>query len=206
MPYGYLGQNQPNQTVSNSGVFSITDVAELQSQGKLGGSLELIEEQTVSGSPTTIDFTSIKENVYDVMFLSIENFVHSGSTANIGLRFYESGVLETGSVYKYSQNRITTAGVMSEADRSTGASYILISPYSMNGGVGNYNINCHFYNFGNSNKYSFTTYQSVAEATSNGTGFGGGILPQASVVDGIQIYTFGRTITSGTAKLFGYKQ
>jgi len=39
MPYGYLGQNQPNQTVSNSGVFSITDVAELQSQGKLGGSL-----------------------------------------------------------------------------------------------------------------------------------------------------------------------
>ena len=71
MPFGYTGQNQPKQTVSNSGVFSITDVAELQSQGKLGGSLELIEEQTVSGSPTSLDFTSIKENVYDVMFLTI---------------------------------------------------------------------------------------------------------------------------------------
>jgi len=201
----YLG-TQPNDVKKNTGLYTPSEILQLEKDGHWGGSLELIEEQTVSGSPTTIDFTSIKENVYDVMFLSIENFIHSGSTANIGLRFYESGVLETGSVYKYSQNRVTTAGVMSEADRSTGASYILISPYSMNGGVGNYNINCHFYNFGNSNKYSFTTYQSVAEASSNGTGFGGGILPQASVVDGIQIYTFGRTITSGTAKLFGYKQ
>ena len=201
----YLG-TQPNNVKKNTGLYTPSEILQLEKDGHWGGSLELIAEQTVSGSPTTIDFTSIKENVYDVMFLSIENFIHSGSTANIGLRFYESGVLETGSVYKYSQNRVTTASVMSEADRSTSATYILISPYSMNGGVGNYNINCHFYNFGNSNKYSFTTYQSVAEATSNGTGFGGGILPQASVVDGIQIYTFGRTITSGTAKLFGYKQ
>ena len=68
MPYGYLGQNQPNQTVNNSGVFSITDVAELQSQGKPGGSLELIEEQTVS-SVSGVDFINIKENVYDVHYL-----------------------------------------------------------------------------------------------------------------------------------------
>ena len=47
MPYGYLGQNTPNQTVSNSGVFSISDVASLEKQGKFGGSLELIEEQTI---------------------------------------------------------------------------------------------------------------------------------------------------------------
>ena len=206
MPYGYLGQNQPNQTVNNSGVFSITDVAELQSQGKLGGSLELIEEQTVSGSPTTIDFTSIKENVYDVMFLSIENMVHSGSTANVGIRFYESGVVETSSVYQYAQQRGTTGGTFSDTDRSTGVSYMLITPYSMNGGAGSYNIYCYFYNLGNASKYSFINYHSFVEATSTGFGFGGGVLPQASTVDGIQIYTFGRTLTSGTMKLYGVKQ
>ena len=32
MAYGYLGQNTTNQTVNNSGVFSITDSANLQSQ------------------------------------------------------------------------------------------------------------------------------------------------------------------------------
>ena len=206
MPFGYTGQNQPKQTVSNSGVFSITDVAELQSQGKLGCSLELIEEQTVSGSPTSLDFTSIKENVYDVMFLTINNLVHSGSTANIGLRFYESGTLETSSVYQYAQQRGTTGGTFSDTDRSTGMSSILISPYSMNAGAGNYNMYCYLYNLGDTNKYSFTTYHSSVQASSTGFGFGGGVLPQTSVVDGIQIYTYNRTLTSGTAKLYGVKQ
>lgn len=206
MAYGYLGQNTPNQTVNNSGVFSITDSADLESQGALGGSLELIEEQTVSGSPTSLDFTSIKENVYDVMFLTINNLVHSGSTANIGLRFYESGTLETSSVYQYAQQRGTTGGTFSDTDKSTGMSSILISPYSMNAGAGNYNMYCYFYNLGDTNKYSFTTYHSFVQATSTGFGFGGGVLPQTSVVDGIQIYTYNRTLTSGTAKLYGVKQ
>ena len=38
-----------------------------------GGTLELIEEQTVSGV-SAVNFTSIKENVYDVHFLTTTNF------------------------------------------------------------------------------------------------------------------------------------
>ena len=201
----YLG-TQPNDVKKNTGLYTPSEILELTKDGSWGGSLELIAEEIVSGSPTTIDFTSIKENVYDVMFLSIENMVHSGSTANVGLRFYESGVLETASVYQYAQQRGTTGGTFSDADRSTGASYMLITPYSMNGGVGSYNIYCYLYNLGNASKYSFINYHSFVEATSTGFGFGGGVLPQASTVDGIQIYTFGRTLTSGTMKLFGIKQ
>ena len=201
----YIG-TQPNDVKKNTGVYTPSEILQLEKDGHWGGSLELIEEQTVSGSPTTIDFTSIKENVYDVMFLSIENMVHSGSTANVGIRFYESGVVETSSVYQYAQQRGTTGGTFSDADRSTGASYMLITPYSMNGGAGSYNVYCYFYNLGNASKYSFINYHSFVEATSTGFGFGGGVLPQASTVDGIQIYTFGRTLTSGTMKLFGVKQ
>ena len=65
MPFGYTGQNQPNQKVKNEGVLSSFDVSLLEKQGQAGGSLELIEEQTIS-TDTTIDFTSIKENKYDV--------------------------------------------------------------------------------------------------------------------------------------------
>jgi len=201
----YLG-TQPNDVKKNTGLYTPSEILQLTKDGSWGGSLELIEEQTVSGSPTTIDFTSIKENVYDVMFLSIENMVHSGSTANVGIRFYESGVLETSSVYQYAQQRGTTGGTFSDADRSTGASYMLITPYSMNGGAGSYNVYCYFYNLGNASKYSFINYHSFVEATSTGFGFGGGVLPQASTVDGIQIYTFGRTLTSGTMKLYGMKE
>jgi hypothetical protein len=201
----YLG-TQPNDVKKNTGLYTPSEILELTKDGSWGGSLELIAEEIVSGSPTTIDFTSIKENVYDVMFLSIENMVHSGSTANVGIRFYESGVLETASVYQYAQQRGTTGGTFSDTDRSTGAGYMLITPYAMNGGVGSYNIYCYLYNLGNSSKYSFINYHSFVEATSTGFGFGGGALPQASTVDGIQIYTFGRTLTSGTMKLFGIKQ
>ena len=67
MPYGYTGQNLINQTVKNSGVFSISDVADLEKQGKFGGSLELIADSDFTSS-SGVEFTSIKENAYDVHF------------------------------------------------------------------------------------------------------------------------------------------
>ena len=66
MAYGYLGQNTPNQTVNNSGVFSITDSADLESQGALGGSLELIEEQSISTA--FADFTNL--GCFKITFIS----------------------------------------------------------------------------------------------------------------------------------------
>ena len=108
MPYGYLGQNLPNQTVSNSGVFSISDVADLEKQGKFGGSLELIEEQ--SASSTKVIFSAIQENKYDVHYLTVENVTMS-SSGKVYLRLYESGVEETASVYQ-------NADLLAESDGS----------------------------------------------------------------------------------------
>ena len=53
MSYGYLGVT-PNQKVANNGVFSITEVNDLIEQGSWGGSLELIQYQTVSSVSTVI--------------------------------------------------------------------------------------------------------------------------------------------------------
>jgi len=118
MPYGYLGQNTPNQTINNSGVFSITDVAELQSQGKLGGSLELIEEQTYSSAVSFVDFTSIQENKYDVHLLQYSNVSSTEPSAgvNLNIRFYESGVLETASVYQKAFQYGGTDGTFGERE------------------------------------------------------------------------------------------
>ena len=68
MPYGYLGTT-PNQQLNNSGVFSVEEALSLQKVGELGGSLELIQTQTPS-SAASIEFTSLKENKFDVHFLT----------------------------------------------------------------------------------------------------------------------------------------
>ena len=158
MPFGYTGQNQPKQTVSNSGVFSITDVAELQSQGKLGGSLELIEEQTADGTTATIDFLDIKENVYDVHFLTYNNVGATGADYDsVVIRLYENGVLESGSVYQYANQRIRANGGTNEY-KSTGTTSLPVH----NNGISNSNyekINSYIYSYklSNSSKYIFVT-------------------------------------------------
>lgn len=202
MPYGYIGQNLPNQTVSNSGVFSISDVADLEKQGKFGGSLELIEEQTASSSSAT-DFTSILETKYDVHFLEIINATIS-TTATIRTRFFESGVLETASVYQHAQQYGYSGGGSGE-ERSTGTSGIYYTSNTINTASNSY---IYFYNLGNSAKYSFCTFHTVAGfSTSNEAifRFGGGVLPQASTVDGIRVYSTSGTF-SAELKLYGVKQ
>ena len=205
MPYGYLGQNQPNQTVSNSGVFSITDVAELQSQGKLGGSLEIIEEQTFTGL-SVVDFNAIKESKYDVHYLTLENIQHTSANKLTYLQFFESGVLETASVYQYAEQYGKSDGTFGEL-KNTADSRIYLT-FNDNGTVaGDLESGyVYLYNLGNSSKYSFLTYQ--APFMDNGVfcmSFGGGVSPQASVVDGIRV-NFDTASTDGTIKLYGVKQ
>ena len=206
MPYGYLGQNTPNQTINNSGVFSITDVAELQSQGKLGGSLELIEEQTVSGSPSSIDFINLANNPYSVYFVHISNLISTSQT-QIFYRFsndngatFKAGATD----YEYAGFRIISNGSINDP-RSTGASSIGTDAYT-NTSTSNFNSYVYLYNLLDSTKYSFLTQHSTTNLAGNfRTTFGGGVYQTAETINGFQILT-SSTLTSGTAKLYGIKE
>ena len=210
MPYGYLGTT-PNQQLNNSGVFSVEEALALQNVGELGGSMEFIAEQTTSGA-VSYNFQSIKENIYDVHLLLISGLTVPAASQNWGIRLYESEVLETASVYQYAYQENGVTGLAYE-NRSTGESYIKINSTGSEQWVAN--IYVYFYNLGNSSKYSFCTYQGMPERRTSGGSyndagtymrFGGGVLPQASTVDGIQIYNSATTSTGGTAKLYGVKQ
>ena len=201
MPYGYLGQNTPNQTVSNSGVFDISSAADLTKQGKFGGSLELIEEQTAS-SDSALDFTSIKQGKYDVHLMQYN--LDLNGYEQLYLRFYESGVLETASVYEYANQFGSTNASFNDGLRSTGATQILLSFTNQHQNQGY----IYLYNLGNSSKYSFTTHHSFVDDSGNSRFFflfGGGLLPQASEVDGIRIFPQTTNFT-GSVKLYGVKQ
>ena len=205
MPFGYLGTT-PNQKVKNSGVFSVSEALQLQKDGELGGSLELIEEQTASGV-SSVDFTSIKENVYDVHLLSVSDMQNSaGSNSSVLVRLYESGVLETASVYQYAFQYGGASGSFGEV-KSTGVAQIQATIGLSTTSNSATNFYSYFYNLGNSSKYSFVTFQ---EGGFDGgstffTQFGGGVLPQTSTVDGIRLISASGTL-SGNYKLYGIKQ
>ena len=208
MPYGYIGQNTPNQTVSNSGVFSISDVASLEKQGKFGGSLELIEEQTISSSYA--DFTSIQESKYDVHLFQFNNVVPNTNGHNVGMRFSNNGGTSyTATGYQYAWQR----GYPSTFTEliSTSSDRILLNGGIGTGATDSVNGYIYCYNLGNSSKYSFITQQLIGSLSSSSLfaifSFGGGVLPTAETHNAVR---FGSdsfsTLTSGTIKLYGVKQ
>ena len=204
MSYGYLGVT-PNQKVAINGVFSITEVNDLIEQGSWGGSLELIQSQTVS-SVSSVAFTSIEESKYDVHFLQATNYQPAGND-HLVIRFYESGVLETASVYKhalqYGYLPHSSSGAFGE-NKSTGISYLKFLPDETSTSSRSGQGYCYIYNAGNSSQYTYYSQQTMGH---DFIWYGGGVLPQTSTVD--WIYLFGADTGSnfaGTFNLYGVKQ
>jgi hypothetical protein len=217
MPFGYIGQNQTKQQVKNSGVLSSFDISLLEKQSQASGSLEFIAEQTADGTSATIDFTNIKEDVYNIHFLTYTNVGGTGADYDsMYMRLFEGGVLESANVYQYGNQRIRANGGTNEY-RSTSSTSIFMHY----GGVSNHanqkiNAYAYFYNLGDVNKFSFVTNHgscitSASEASIFSMVFGGTVLPQASVVDGIRIFnnqpTGASNISDGSNfKLYGIKE
>jgi len=203
----YLG-TQPNDVKKNIGLYTPSEILQLTKDGSWGGSLQLIEEQTFSGV-SAVDFTSIKENVYDVHYLEVINNNFSGGDSSLGIQFYESGVLETASVYQYGIQYVFSDGTNGES-KNTARNLIFINISNFGQGSNDSgNVYVYFYNLGNSSKYSFLTEQGLLQdSTVMKMSFGGGVLPQASTVDGIRLIESigGGATVSGTAKLYGVKQ
>ena len=88
----YIG-TQPNDVKKNIGLYTPSEILQLTKDGSWGGSLELIEEQTVTSSTATIDFTSIQGEKFNVHFLTIEGFevVSGASNITVNIRYSTDG-------------------------------------------------------------------------------------------------------------------
>ena len=136
-------------------------------------------------------------------------YFHVTSFEAVSFQLYESGVLETGSVYQYAHQYGTSGGTFGDNENTVTAS-ILVSIASGNTTPETSNGYIYFYNLGNSAKYSFATFHNTQFST--GTNdytmtFGGAVLPQASALDGIRFKSQNTAnLTQGTVKLYGLKQ
>jgi len=204
MPYGYLGQT-PNQQVKNSGVFSVGDVKALTDVGQLGGSLELIEEQTISSNVSSVDFINLENNPYGVYLCHIQN-LQATSTSQIAWRFsIDNGSSFISTVaYEYASMRILSNGSTNEYNNNGVA--ILTDTYTGTG-VSSHNSYFYLYNMLDNAKYSLLTQHTTSLLGVSGnyrTTFGGGVLATAGKNNAFQILA--GTMTGGSIKLFGMKE
>jgi len=208
MPFGYIGQNQTKQQVKNSGVLSSFDISHLEKQGHTGGSLELIESQTISSDTAQVDFTNIKGAKYDVHVLQASNIKNATDNQQFSIRMSVGGTFDTDNDYQRAIYTLSADGGSDES-RDSNINQIFFTLNQGNATNEKGNGHAYFYNLHNSSKMSFVTLQTT---TINVNGwykqnFGGGVYDQTASVDGIRIcMSNGSNIASGVFKLYGIKQ
>ena len=208
LKYGYKGAEPTQSFGNNTGVFDPADINNLVKDDKWTqyGQLELIETQTVS-SVANVEFTDLGS--YNVHFLTVNDLKVVNDNVWLEVRFYEGGVLETGSVYQWANQVGVGTGTFYES-RTTGFSTLRFMTGANIGNSTNEtgNAYCYFYNLTDSSKYSFMTHQCISMYDTNGMdmNFGSGCMPQASEVDGIQLILTSGNIDSATISLYGIKE
>jgi hypothetical protein len=209
MSFGYIGDTSTSvkQQVKNKGILTTQESFDLERQGFLGGSLKLIAEQTYSSAVSSIQFTDIKESLYDVHLMQIFNVQGTTDQDTFTIYLYEDGIgWETASVYQWANQINSAAGAGSEQNSTSRDGMSLFGSNDNDTNEKN-NAYVYFYNLGNSAKYSFSTFQTTAiDYYETGSRMGGAVLPQASKVTGIRLDISNNNFSSFTLKLFGVKQ
>ena len=207
--YGYIPKAPTQSWGNNDGVFSVNDVRDLIIDGKWTtfGQLELIQTQTVSGV-SVVNFTSIEQAKYNVHLLTVNDYQPATDNAILSYRLYESGTLETASVYQSNWQEYYGTSTFDEY-RNTAYSRVRFIENTGNDTSESGNAYHYFYNLGNGYTYSSSSGMTIGINTDGNKigGFGGGALPQASEVDGIQLGTY--DVSSNfdlTASLYGVKE
>jgi hypothetical protein len=167
------------------------------------GKLELIE--TVNASAvSSFDFSTL--GTYNVHFLTYNDLFNSSNDKGFGIRLYESGVLETASVYQLALQYGLSSGSFGEA-KSTAYNAWQFSSNTRISTVPRSRTNgyWYFYNLTDSSKYSFGTNHNINlnNANDTDTRFGSFVLPQASEVTAIQVFGYDIGNITGTFSLYG---
>jgi len=193
--------------MANSGIYGVNDIRYLMDnqQWKSVGELQLIETQ-IANSVSAVDFLNIKENEYDVHFMTMTNVQSSGDNVEVTqVQLYQNGTLYTGTTYEFARQN-QTASANNESYTTTADEFQLC------GGNGNGTNEkgyayIYFYNLGDSIKYPALSWSAGMWSSDPYlfTTFGSGLLAQSDIVDGIRIRAASGNIATGTFSLYGIR-
>ena len=209
--YGYIPEAPEQSFGNNKGIFNPKDIYDLTRADKYTnyGQLELIETQTITTTTSLMDFKESDgtfDTSYNVHFLTVNNFKPAIDSANLMMRFFESGVLESASVYQFAYQYGSATGVFGES-KTTSISYLRAVPAVGNFGRENGHSYSYLYNLGDNTKYSFQTFHSmhINQTPDTFFSYGSGVLPQTSTVDGIRLQPTTGDIDEVSISLYGIR-
>lgn len=168
------------------------------------GQLQLIETKSYSSSVSTIDFTNLGSG-FNVHFVTFNDISNNGNPNTASLRFFESGTLETDSVYQYARQVIGFDGTRVEQNSTSNDKIPIFGSFK---NATNYKQNAYMYLYNalDSNKFTFCTIHDVGldYYSDNLSNFSSNHLPQKSTVDGFRLFgTLG--FNSYNISLYGVK-
>ena len=208
--YGYVGADIPAQSFgANKGVFNPAEINELVADNKWTsfGQLELIETQTVSSTVEYIIFDDIKQDIYNVHFMTINNLGKSANGTTLLTVSNDNGTTFETSNYDYAIQRTQTNGSFAE-EKSTTSSSIRLTNTVGTGTGETANLYCYMYNLGDNTKYSFFTYHTCyGPNTSFAFGFGSAVYHTAETINAFRIQTsVANIIETADISLYGIKE
>mgnify|MGYP003132228371 CR=1 FL=1 len=209
MSFGYIGDisTKVKQKVTNDGILSTQESFELERNGFLGGSLELIASTTVTSDTAQVDFTNIKGSKYDVHVLQALNIKNASDDQQFAFRLSVGGTFDTDNDYQRSIFTLSADGGTDDS-RDSNINNMFFTLNQGNASNEKGNGYAYFYNLHNSTKYSFVN---IHTTTINVNGvykmnYGGGVYDQVASVDGIRVFmSNGSNIASGVFNLYGVK-
>ena len=201
----YLG-TQPNDVKKNTGLYTPSEILQLTKEGSWGGSLELIEDKTIS-SVTSFEFTNLLENVYDIHLFQWAGLEWSGGNDTMSMRVSNDNgsTYESTAKYSYAVQLNGVGGNVSESKRTDHTSYDRLAQQLQNTCHNGY---LYMYNAGNSSVYtSFTQQLNGSSVTASYYDFryGGGAYTVTETINAIKFFT-GTYSMTGNMKLFGIKK
>jgi len=166
------------------------------------GKLELIETKTITSAVSSVDFEDLGS--YNVHLFTINDGYNTTNGKGMAIRLYESGVLESGSVY-HMANQDCTPSFFAEDKGTTKDSFRFGNNTSTSYTQSNINGYLYFYNLLSSSKYSHATTHFSGWSNSNEiqSTFGANGLPQASTVNKFQVLAYDVGAITGSFSLYG---
>ena len=206
--YGYIPEAPEQSFGNNKGIFTPKDIYDLKRADKYTnyGQLELIETQTISSTVEYVIFDDIKENEYNVHFMTINGLRKSSNGSTLLTLSNDNATTFETSGYQYAIQRTQTNGSFSGELSSSSSSIRLTNTISTGSGETG-NLYCYMYNLGDSTKFSHFTYHTAYSINSTTAfGFAGGVRTTAETINAFRIQTVtADIITNCTISLYGIR-
>ena len=206
--YGYIPEAPEQSFGNNKGIFTPKDIYDLTRADKYTnyGQLELIETQTISSTVEYVIFDDIKENEYNVHFMTINGLRKSSNGSTLLTLSNDNATTFETSGYQYAIQRTQTNGSFSGELSSSSSSIRLTNTISTGTGETG-NLYCYMYNLGDSTKFSHFTYHTAYSINSTTAfGFAGAVRTTAETINAFRIQTTtADIITNCTVSVYGIR-